>query len=91
MSSYLAEALYGKDKVRVFRVVREGTTHHVVEYSVQVLVEGDMETRRATISFSSFPDVFEGGDSYTQADNSVVVATDSMKNITYCKRKCVNL
>jgi len=65
MSSYLAEASYGKDKVRVFRVVREGTTHHVVEYNVQVLVEGDMET------------------SYTQADNSVVVATDSMKNITY--------
>ena len=51
MSSYLAQASYGKDKVRVFRVVREGTTHHVVEYNVQVLVEGDMETRRAAIAF----------------------------------------
>lgn len=49
MSSYLAEARYGKDKVRVFRVVREGKTHHVVEYNVQVLVEGDMGTRRAAI------------------------------------------
>ncbi|KAF9650233.1 uricase [Thelephora ganbajun] len=68
MSSYLAEARYGKDKVRVFRTVREGKIYHVVEYNVEVLLEGDLETRRAT---------------YTQADNSVVVATDSMKNITY--------
>lgn len=51
MSSYLAEATYGKDKVRVFRVVREGKTHHVVEYNVQVLLEGNLETRRVTISF----------------------------------------
>lgn len=48
MSSYLAEARYGKDKVRVFRVVREGKMHHIVEYNVQVLLEGGMETRRAT-------------------------------------------
>jgi hypothetical protein len=47
MSSYLAQARYGKDKVRVLRVVREGKTHQVVEYNVQVLLEGDMETRRA--------------------------------------------
>jgi len=59
--------------VRVFRVVRDGKTHHVVEYNVQVLLEGDLET------------------SYTHADNSVVVATDSMKNITYCKWMYVNL
>jgi hypothetical protein len=51
MSCYLAEAKYGKDKVRVFRVVKDGETHHVVEYNVQVLVEGEMETRRATVSF----------------------------------------
>jgi len=51
MSSYLAEARYGKDKVRVFRVVREGKIHHVVEYNVRVLLEGDLETRRETFSF----------------------------------------
>jgi len=51
MSSYLAEARYGKDKVRVFRVVREGKIHHVVEYNVQVLLEGDLETRQETFSF----------------------------------------
>ncbi|KAG6847965.1 hypothetical protein H0H93_004580 [Arthromyces matolae] len=59
------QARYGKDKIRVLRVVREGAWHHVVEYNVTVLVEGDIDT------------------SYTQADNSVVVATDSIKNITY--------
>ncbi|KZT06105.1 uricase [Laetiporus sulphureus 93-53] len=63
--SYLSHARYGKDKVRVFRIVREGAFHHVVEYNVTVLVEGDIDV------------------SYTKADNSVVVATDSMKNITY--------
>ncbi|KAH8094471.1 uricase [Cristinia sonorae] len=62
---YLSYARYGKDKVRVFRIVREGKWHHVVEYNVCALLEGAIET------------------SYTQADNSVVVATDSIKNITY--------
>jgi len=57
----LEAARYGKDKVRVFRVVRdsERKVHDVVEYNVTVLVEGAIET------------------SYTQGDNSVVVATDS--------------
>ncbi|KAG1891620.1 uncharacterized protein F5891DRAFT_1069824 [Suillus fuscotomentosus] len=63
--SVLTNTRYGKDLVRVFRVVRDGEFHQVVEYNVSVLLEGDIET------------------SYTVADNSVVVATDSMKNITY--------
>ncbi|RDB18787.1 Uricase [Hypsizygus marmoreus] len=58
-------ARYGKDKVRVLRVVREGKWHHVVEYNVTALLEGDIDV------------------SYTEADNSVIVATDSIKNITY--------
>ena len=43
----LASARYGKDKVRVFRVVRDATSkvHDVVEYNVTVLVEGAIETR----------------------------------------------
>ncbi|KAI0773327.1 uricase [Trametes elegans] len=61
--SYLSHARYGKDKVRVLRVVRNGTWHEVVEYNITALVEGDIEI------------------SYTNADNSVVVATDSIKNI----------
>ncbi|KAI8974623.1 uricase [Trametes punicea] len=63
--SYLSHARYGKDKVHVFRVVRDGSWHNVVEYNVTALVEGDIQV------------------SYTEADNSVVVATDSIKNITY--------
>lgn len=42
---YLAHARYGKDLIRVFRIVREGSWHHVVEYNVTVLLEGDIETR----------------------------------------------
>ena len=57
MSSYLAQAKYGKDKVRVLRVVREGKIHHIVEYNVQVLLEGDMETRRATFLLFSLRQV----------------------------------
>lgn len=63
--SFLSHSRYGKDKVRVLRVVREGSLHHVVEYNVTVLVEGDIDI------------------SYTKADNSCIVATDSLKNITY--------
>lgn len=32
----------GKDKVRVFRVVKEGDVHEVVEYNVCVLLQGDI-------------------------------------------------
>jgi urate oxidase len=59
MSSELTAYRYGKDKIRVFRVVREANIQHVVEYNVTSLLEGDV------------------GTSYTAADNSVVVATDS--------------
>ena len=38
-------ARYGKDKVHVLQLVREGDLHHVVEYNVTVLVEGDINAR----------------------------------------------
>ncbi|PPQ72095.1 hypothetical protein CVT26_006873 [Gymnopilus dilepis] len=60
--SELTAARYGKTKVRVLRVVRQGAWHHVVEYNVEALVEGEIAT------------------SFTEADNSVVVATDSSEN-----------
>ena len=41
----LTSARYGKTKVRVFRVVREDEWHHVVEYNVEALLEGDIATR----------------------------------------------
>ena len=43
--SELTSARYGKTKVRVFRVVREDKWHHVVEYNVEVLLEGDIAAR----------------------------------------------
>ena len=43
--SYLSHARYGKDKVRVLRVVRDGAWHNIVEYNVTVLVEGDIDIR----------------------------------------------
>ena len=51
----LTSAKYGKDKVRVFRIVRDGTSnfHDVVEYNVTVLVEGAIETRCETPLYSA--------------------------------------
>ncbi|KKZ63292.1 uricase [[Emmonsia] crescens] len=71
MASRLAAARYGKDNVRVYKVHRNEETgvHTVVEMTVCVLLEGDIET------------------SYTKADNSVVVATDTMKNTIYIMAK----
>ncbi|CAI7579482.1 unnamed protein product [Penicillium manginii] len=69
--SALAAARYGKDNVRVYKVHRDEKTgvQTVVEMTVCVLLEGDIET------------------SYTKADNSVVVATDSIKNTIYITAK----
>jgi urate oxidase len=41
----LTSARYGKTKVRVFRVLREDKWHHIVEYNVETLLEGDITTR----------------------------------------------
>ncbi|MDQ6655212.1 MAG: urate oxidase [Verrucomicrobiota bacterium] len=53
---------YGKGRVRVLKIVRDGATHTVKEITVKAMLTGD---------FSS---------SYTDADNSKVVATDTIKN-----------
>ena len=53
---------YGKGRVRVMKILREGATHTIKEIDVTVLLEGD---------FSA---------AYTSADNSKVVATDTIKN-----------
>jgi urate oxidase len=59
----LAAHRYGKSRVRVMKVLRDGATHTVKELTVAVALEGDFDT------------------SYTAADNSRVVPTDTMKNI----------
>ncbi|HEY2574471.1 MAG TPA: urate oxidase [Verrucomicrobiaceae bacterium] len=53
---------YGKSRVRVMKVLRQGGTHTIKELSVRVALEGEFET------------------SYTEADNSKVVPTDTVKN-----------
>jgi hypothetical protein len=52
MALTLTTALYGKDKIRVFRVVRDGKWHKVVEYNVTVLVDGNIGTRCASFCSS---------------------------------------
>ncbi|PSN67156.1 uricase [Corynespora cassiicola Philippines] len=69
--SQLSYARYGKDNIRLYKVDKDEKTgvHNVVEQTVQILLEGDIET------------------SYTRADNSVVVATDTQKQTCYILAK----
>ncbi|KAF4306804.1 hypothetical protein SLS57_003171 [Botryosphaeria dothidea] len=68
--SQLNYARYGKDNVRLYKVHKHPDgTQSVVEQTVRVLLEGDIET------------------SYTQADNSVIVATDTQKHTVYVLAK----
>ena len=53
---------YGKGRVRVMKILREGATHTIKEIDVTALLEGDFAA------------------AYTSADNSKVVATDTIKN-----------
>ncbi len=56
---------YGKTRVRLTQVIRNGERHEVTEISVKIIFHGDF------------------ADSYTKADNSVVLPTDTMKNTVY--------
>jgi urate oxidase len=53
---------YGKGRVRVLKILRDGATHTIKEVDVKAMLEGDFAA------------------SYTSADNSKVVATDTIKN-----------
>lgn len=61
----LGENQYGKSRVRVSRITRDGDRHLFQEWNVRVLLRGDFET------------------SFTHADNSKVLPTDTMKNTVY--------
>ena len=60
----LVRNTYGKARVRVMRVAREGERNAVRELTVQTLLDGDFAA------------------AYTAGDNSRVIATDTIKNIT---------
>jgi urate oxidase len=59
----LIQHLYGKARVRVLKVFRNGPRHSVKELDMRVMLQGDFDA------------------SFTKADNRLVAATDSMKNI----------
>jgi len=67
----ISSARYGKDNVRVYKVHRDEKTG--VQTVTEMIVCVLLEGEIET--------------SYTRADNSVVVATDSMKNTVYIKAK----
>jgi len=69
--SQLSYARYGKDNIRLYKVEKDEKTgvQTVVEQTVCILLEGDIET------------------SYTRADNSVVVATDTQKQTCFILAK----
>jgi urate oxidase len=58
----LAHHHYGKAKVRLMKVIRDGPRHTLKELEISVMLQGDFDA------------------SYTRADNSLVVPTDTMKN-----------
>src|SRR5262245_50393731 len=59
----LVRNTYGKGRVRIMRVKRDGDRHEVRELTVKAMLEGGFAR------------------AYTDADNSAVVATDTIKNI----------
>jgi urate oxidase len=61
----LGENRYGKSRVRLSRITRNGDRHEFQEWTVRVLLHGDFES------------------SFTQADNSQILPTDTMKNTVY--------
>jgi len=61
----LGENRYGKQAIRLVKVVRGPDRHHVRDVTVGVALEGDFAT------------------AHTDGDNSLVVATDTMKNTVY--------
>src|SRR6266480_5638789 len=54
---------YGKGRVRVMRIHRDGDQHEVSQLNVKAMVEGDFAR------------------TYTAADNSATVSTDTIKNV----------
>jgi urate oxidase len=61
----LGENLYGKSRVRLSRITRQGDRHNFQEWNLRVLLQGDFE------------------ESFTKADNSKILPTDTMKNTVY--------
>jgi urate oxidase len=59
----LIKSKYGKGRVRVMRIHRDGDRHEVSQLNVKAMIEGDFAR------------------TYTDADNSTSVSTDTIKNV----------
>lgn len=76
----ITDLILGKDLVRVCRVVRDNEQHHVAEYTVR----GQPQQRDDCMEADKV--VLLEGDietSYTKADNSCVVATDTSESSSF--------
>jgi urate oxidase len=71
-SFHLTQHNHGKAKVRVMKVRRQGSHHDVSEYTVDVTL---FNTR------GPGPDGYDK--SFTEGDNTDLVATDTQKNTVY--------
>lgn len=69
MAAIVGNNRYGKEGVRLMKVIKGDPQHRIVNYTVKVLLEGDFE------------------ESFSHADNSKVVPTDTTKNTIYCIAK----
>jgi urate oxidase len=83
---------YQQDNVRLYKVHRDEKTgvHTVNETTVCVLLEGDIDVSYVPPPTSKLPPHHGTNKklhSYTKADNSVIVATDSIKNTIYLLAK----
>src|SRR6185312_2687891 len=97
----LKEQRYGKDRVRLIKVIRTGKWHEVIELTVRniitfttnILTEPYQRNINHILTPNLSPNkvrVLLEGDfetSYTHGDNSKVVATDTMKNTVYILAK----
>jgi urate oxidase len=61
----LGQNRYGKSRVRLSRITRHADRHDFNEWTVHVMMQGDLAA------------------SYTEADNSKILPTDTMKNTVY--------
>jgi urate oxidase len=74
MNAELIAHRYGKSKVRVMKILRDGAKHAIKELDVAVALNGDFET-----SYTA-----------PAGDNSKVVATDTMKNtVNVLAKQCL--
>lgn len=86
--SELGYARYGKDNIRLYKVKKnEDGTQEVTEQTVCILLEGDIETSYVHSSILPPSTQTNNSNSYTRADNSVIVATDTQKQTCYILAK----